>query len=542
MSRRRNVSSMRRSDGFLLVTVLVTSLLLLLLIVGAAFTSLVDRQSAAEQREGTEAYYVAKAGIEQFKVAALWALAEADMDWSGDPTESCGLPIGDGIDFGDALTLLPSTLSVTNVATFALGDEGATYDLSFELAGPLMLLRSVGRVNDAQSTVQVIAAVGDGPATVWDNAITAGTLEPGSAGGLAGTISVYGPVHILAGDATVDADVDLTGNAGIFNNYMGKGPTSPTYAQDVANALFATDALRYQDLCTTVKMEVGNLEVGNLNTAAGTRIGAEADHEGITSSIWGIFLDFASGEHAVTSKGDPIDPMSEPYVFVRNPVSDYDPFDYQDLPSFAEAAYPPSAIDGVPVRTVSDPATCPWLDGGTLTLPPADPSVACLADDGTPVLAWSGDTLVVSPTGPTYLSFPTADLAVESDVTYEGLLAMWFGDSTYSAAVTVEGNLAPASNDYLTTSALGLTSSGTIDVSSAKGDVVAAMLFAQDTISVERQVTIVGSLFGTNVNLKNVPRILHNRAVPEAAAILGMPGSESVQATGIFQVLSEERR
>ncbi|MDR9391727.1 MAG: hypothetical protein RI554_06820 [Trueperaceae bacterium] len=549
---------LRDTRGFLLVTVVITSLVLVVLVLGAAFVARLDRQAAVEQRRGTGAYYVAKAGMAHLESAMLHALHDAFVasggaggsgpGTAGDP---CGVGIEDGLDFGDGVRLSPSDAATRHEATFEL-EGGGTYDLSYGVEGPLLLLRSVGSDGVARATVDVVATVGEGAASVWDNALVAGTLTPGAAGGLAGTIGVYGSIHIIAGDATVDTDVDLTGNAGVFNTYAGKGDPQ-TDVQSDANAVFADDALRYQDLCTRVKMASGDLEVGALNSAAGTRVGAAGTTEGVPNAIEGIYLDLEAGDHAVRSKGEAIDPVAEPYVFVRNPVLDYEAFAYTSLPSLEDAGHPPTEAAGVPVRRVTA-ATCPWIgtQGGVtaLRLPPDDPSAACADEAGDPVFAWdaANDVLEVVPAGPTPVAFPGAGLDVTGDVAYRGETTWFFGadgaggDPAFTADAVLGAALRPADGDYLTGSALGIVTNGDVTVDAGPNDVVAAMLYAADTVDVAKQTTIFGTVVGETVVMQQVPRIATNRALPGVAATLGMPGANEVQAPGTFRVLSEERR
>ena len=546
----------RDTGGFLLVTVLITSLVLVVLVLGASFVARLDRQAAAEQRRGTGAYYVAKAGMAHLESTMLLGLHDAFLasggaggSGSGTPDDPCGVGIEDGLDFGDGVRLSPSDATARHEVTFEL-EGGGTYDLSYAVEGPLLLLRSVGSDGVARATVDVVATVGEGAASVWDNALVAGTLTPGAAGGLAGTIGVYGSVHIIAGDATVDTDVDLTGNAGIFNTYAGKGDPQ-TDVQADANALFADDALRYQDLCTRVKMASGNLEVGALNSAAGTRVGAAGTTEGVTNAIHGIYLDLEAGDHAVRSKGDAIDPVAEPYVFVRNPVLDYDAFAFTSLPSVADGRYPPVSAADVPVRRVTA-ATCPWIEvsGGrtALRLPPSEPSAVCADDAGDPVFTWdaASGVLDVVPDGPTPVAFPGAGLDVTGDVTYRGRTTWFFGadgttgDPAYVADADVGASLRSVDGDYLTGSALGIVTNG--DVTVDPNGVVAALTYAEGTVDVAKQTTLFGSVVGETVVMQQVPRIATNREVPRVAADLGMPGANEVQGPGTLRILSEERR
>jgi len=567
----------RNENGFVLITVLLISIVLTLLIFGASLTSMLDRQVASSQRRGTEAYYVAKAGIERLKAAVLVTLAEAYEEQGPEAGTFCTLPIADELVLGGDLRLIPGEAAVTVVGGPSPGDgtphdplfdDTQNYSLSYSLNDDRIVLRSVGRSGPSQSTIQLVATVGSGPTGVWDNAIYTERITPG-AGSLAGTVSAYGSVHIIEGNINVDEEsLELAGRAGIYNRYSGSGDgNAQTNVEAEAQNVFADAADRAQDLCARVKIKRGNLEIGQTNEGAGSRIGAPGEGVPNPNAIHGIYL----GEGSVTSKGTPIDDVqAHANVHVRNELGSYDPFE-NVMPSLPDD-YPDLVKDYI----VDDPVNCPWirLSGSgsdssiALTLPPASGmSTDCFSSDGTLVMTWDATSSTVAFVAPprggdeiATIAVPDHDFRVLSGVYYRGEAEMQFGSriggtDVNTSKVSVRGSFVPRDGDYLDTSSLGLLTNGNVllDVSTSglaygNDPVVAALIMSEGRVDVEKQVAIFGSLVGSEVTTKAVPSVAYNNRVARVAERMCLPGSFCAMGTGVdpnqgvFVNLSEERR
>lgn len=564
--------TMRERSGFVLIGVLLISLAIALLVFGATVTSVLDRQVATSQRTTTHAYYVAKAGLARMEAAVLRNLSER---YAAGESGVCGVAVSDELDLGDIrLTMGGPPV----VSPFGGYEHWLSYDVSSE---GLIYLRSTGVVGPGTQTVQVVADIGPGPAGVYDNAIFATNVIP-SSGAVRGTISVYGSMHIIDGELSVDDDaISFSGTAGLYNRYAGNPSNTQTSVSDESQNVFTSEALRTQDLCTRVKIKSGNLEIGKPNSGAGTRVGGPGTGEPNPNAIEGIYL----GNGSVTAKGAAVDGSSpetleDSYVYSRSAVGAYsDTYDLSmpELP----AEYPPSNT-----LRIDDPDLCPWLStsSGMLELPP--PSSAgsvCSAIDpvsGATIaaLTYVEGVLRVDP-AVKELAFPKHSLAISSTVRYSGKASFLFGEGSRvyerddlgrikkdqfgnpivkydtlvrAADLDIRGSFVPADGDYLTGSGIALTTNGdaTLNISSSgltygNDPVIASVVYAAGNVDVEKQLAVFGSLVAGSVTTTNVPSVAHNNLVSDFAEEFCLFGSlcrsgESGFNDGLLTKMTEE--
>ena len=185
---------------------------------------------------------------------------------------------------------------------------------------------------------------------VWNNAIFAGT--GGSSGLINGNVSVHGSVHLLGddlpeGDIAAIISLDVTGTAGIYNNYD---------AAAAGNAASPGVLARVPDLPTTMwngeeveslsaKLRVkrglvsmgGNSTVGAVDAvgdATGLGVDASGQINGVKETVIGTFVTHGWTGNSVTPDGDRGDPSS---VFSDNGWDNlYDLGDKVPFPTYAD--------------------------------------------------------------------------------------------------------------------------------------------------------------------------------------------------------------
>ena len=530
----------RRRDGFLLVTVLFVMVVVAILALGTSFTSLIDRQVASRQRVGTEAFYLANAGIERLKTALFLQLSDIVLEES----DECGLPVFD-VDLGGGLTLSPGVLS--DPIPFEPITNG-WYELRFERSGAYYVLTSTGYLaasaqaaqRAAQSTIQLVAAAGEGPSGVWDNAIFARILSSGS-GALTGTIAAYGSVHVVNGDVELDSSDTLaaTGSSGIFNNYNGRG--NQTNARAEAEAALGLTRSLPEDLCSRLKVAQGDIRVQSNATGIGAAGDVYDANDGSwigpsgsqINSIEGVYL--GRGD-VVDNQGTSLSESALRTIYSRTGVSGYEGFDlpFPTLP----VGFPGDSV-------VLDETNCDLIVqvGGrpTLRLPPeAAESVTCGVVGTGPSITWNEADKVLELNGK--VAIPNADLLVsrarsgnqQIDVLrYRGTGEIQVGTKvdavTRTGRVDLNTQVLPANpNSNYINDGLAIVTAGDIEISGITGNAstLSALLYAEGLVDIRQQVSIVGAVVGRTVNVQQVPRVLYTPGVSEIAESLCLPGSE----------------
>lgn len=509
---------MRQSNGFVLITVLFISIIVGLLVLGTSFTALVDRRVASSQRVGTEAYYVAQAGLERLKTGLFFTLA---ADYRRADVNACTPDIGVELDLGGGVVLAEGdTLDVTLTG-------GGTAFLTYQRDRNLFILTSVGVVGNARSTVEVVATAGVGPAGVWDNAIFAERFS-GSANRLvAGNAAVYGSMHIVEGAAELDDDaVDFGGGAGVFNNYFGVREASDL--MDVAVGSLGERARDVVDLCSLVKISLGQLNVSN-NASLGN---TDVIENGVvyTGAVEGVYLDDQSELLIQNNTYD--DQTGSTNVHLRSGVQSY---------TGLEVGFPGANAPSNPL-VVDGNSDCLWLlYNGAVHLPPrmsqnalldtmAECSTTNVGADGvsqTASISWDPDTQVLTVEGDVVINGSDVEIGAISNqpLTYAGLGTLRAGENR---TVAIRNDVRTSSAcSYLQDCAVGIVADGPLNVRT--NGVIDLLLFSSDIVQIQQGsagVTVVGAIVGKDVITANVPKILSHPDVAAIAERIGMPGSE----------------
>ncbi len=536
----------RRRDGFLLVTVLFVMVVVAILALGTSFTALIDRQVAARQRVGTEAHYLAQAGMDRLKTALFLELS----DQARSELFVCGFPPFD-VDLGGGVVLREGDTSAP--LPFEPVSNG-WYVLSFERSGGYYVLTSVGYLaptrdaeqRSAQATMQLVAAAGERPSRVWDNAIFTQALSSGS-GSLTGTIAAYGSVHVVNGDVELVDEEDglaASGSSGIYNNYAGRSTSTNVVSQArSALGLARTDEQpNPRDLCSRLKIARGDVRVRS--NAVG--IGAEGDtylEDGKwvepsplaqVQSIKGVYL--GSGD-VLDQQGNPLSTATQREIFSRTGVSGYEGFDL---------GFPALEVDFPHSLGMLDALECGLIDpiSNEMRLPPvAVGSVApCFSRDGKSSIEWDEEGKVLRLDGVVSLP-PGVNVSLQGrtgsskiDVLeYEGIGAIMVGTkisedvASNTGRVDVEMEILPkdpTTNYRIGGSALSFVTAGDIYVDvPGGGGTVSALLYADRRIDIQKQPTIVGSVVGRSVNVHNVPKVAFHPDVIDIAEFLCLPGT-----------------
>lgn len=290
---------MRRNNGFALIAALLIVVVVAVLVLGTSFTSLIDRSISANQRGSTDAYYVAKAGVDMYKTIAFQAYRyylehpELYEDEVNDANMACGNYLSIGIDLNRDGVIDGDDLQDGD--TLGPFDEGnGTYTINFEVAGRYIVLTSIGRVGRARSTVQIVAEPSN--AGLFDQALFAG---PGSAqSGVNGGVNIYGSVYIEGNpELLIDSDPDndyvikASGNFGQYNYYtkgdLDKLLSTTNVSYDELKSFLSLNYLEQEDMCAHLRVKNGKIEVTG-SAAVGGVANDNVDTTGFKTTLEGV--------------------------------------------------------------------------------------------------------------------------------------------------------------------------------------------------------------------------------------------------------------
>lgn len=504
----------------------------LIVVFGASFTSMIDRQVSSNQQGANAAYYLAQAGLNHYKTLIFKNLvdyyADTGAGW-------CAPPVQGGIvdEFGQPI-LRPG--ETTNPIPFGPG----SYQITFHIRDTYMILTSVGRVGRSQTTLQLVATAGGGPAGSWDNAILAAGSTPGS-NAINGNVSVYGSIHLVRGDLQLaDPGFAFGGNAGVFNNYAGEG----SGASDARDVMQTITGDRNVDLCTRLKVKSGSVYLESGSSALGSTVNGGA--------LYSIHL--GNGK---VYRGKPNNPTeitdhtTSDLVHLRYPAdcassancmnSGYDGYDI-GLPVLDDNF--PNEVSAFTITA----ADCPWLvSGGRVQLPPRN-NGSCGNAFGS--ISWNGSVLTINGV----LNTGDLDVRVTSNIQYQGKARLRIGSSRNDSTALLEvdkSTITPLGGGFPTTNVLAIETSGNVSISASGGggfSPVAALIYAAHNAQFEKQVMIAGSIIADTFDMgNNVPKIAYHPAIRDVAEQLCLVGSfcyggEVGPNPGILSDISIERR
>ena len=542
---------MKRDEGFVLIASLLIMVVVVVLVFGTSFTALVDRMISSNQRGANAAYYVAQAGLQQYKTLIFKNL----VDYYDEYGETwCANPIGAAIldEHGDPY--LPA--GGTN-GPYPFG-PGA-YSVTYQVSDTFMVLTSVGVVGNSQTAIQLVSTAGMGPAGVYDNAIFAAGRSPGTKA-ITGNIAVYGSMHIVSGSVELDGDegdLEFSGTAGVYNNYLGNNEQSNSRIVEELEDVTGTGTA---DLCARLKIDRGNVFLqGN------SRLGAEGN------PIYSVHL----GDGSVYDGNEPREEdeitahKDSDKVWLKYPAegdyvnSGYDGYDLA-LPRL-DKEYPDELADALDLAGEQGNQECQWLfQDDKVTLPPEDPSAShpeCT--NGTSGISWIGGNpghfKIDGVVNTGELSLKIGD-SQNDTIRYEGMGILRAGKSRNDSSVTttLTGSIKPIEGvhghgGYPEDNVLAIITSGDAAIKATAGgddSEIAAIIYTGGTVSIERQPLVIGSLVANDFDMgagNNVPKVAWHPGIREAAEILCLPGSFCDQGEvppnpGMLTNISIERR
>ena len=550
---------MKRNEGFVLITSLLIMVVVVVLVFGTSFTALVDRMISSNQRGANAAYYVAQAGLQQYKTLIFKNLVDYYIvhreGW-------CASPIAEGIwtwvedEDGKRKHFVVEPGQTTPPEAFGPGE----YRVNLQVSDTFTVLTSIGEVGNSQTVLQLVATDGAGPAAVYENAIFAAGRSPGTKA-ITGNIAVYGSIHIVTGsveleDDEVEGDLDFSGRAGVYNNYIGDAGNS-----DIQDEVTAITGKNYEDLCARLKVDRGDVFLqGNAHLGAyGTPI--HSVHLGTGKVYDG---NEAREEDEITAHDD------SKKVWLKYPAdgqgvnSGYDGYELE-LPKL-DSNYPNDIHDALDLEALDSDPNCQWLfQNDKVTLPPENPtadSPVCSDLTGSSSIRWFGGE-------PGHFKIEgdvnTGAYSVEigesqtGTVLYEGKGVIRSGKHRNDSSVTtvLNGSVKPIEDDieqnrgYPDRNALALISTGDKEIrSTASASEIAAIMYSAGSLEISGQPIIVGSLVAKDFNMgagQNVPKVAWHPGIRDVAETLCLPGSfcdmgEVPPNQGRFTNISIERR
>jgi Tfp pilus assembly protein PilX len=546
---------LKRNAGFALVTTLLIAVVITILVFGVAMTGMIDRMVSRNQKSANSAYYVAQAGLQHYKLLVFRNLVEYD---AGSRAGWCENPILSGIRNPETGEVLEpgDTSPAVNFGT-------GTYEVSLVVNDDYLVLKSVGEADGGTATVQLVASVGAGPSTAWENALFANG-EAGSAKTINGHVGVHGSLHIVNGDAEIQevTDFSVSGNAGIYNTYDYGGNQTDFFTQlNRVLPIPPSGTNATLDLCARVKVKRGNLVLdGN------ARMGTEA------APVRSLHLESGKHLYAKDVKLDDEEHANElgANVHVSHPsdgslYSSYAPYDLE-MPVLKDN-YPHEVTGWFDAYSESGAiaAGCAWLfQDGVATLPPLNSTdgtqrvcgnggnyISWKMTDGVPHFEIQGN---VNLNGAA-LTFNTRQGSVK-EIRYSGAGSLRLGSETpkiKAGKVQINTSLAPlgssGSAKKFPENALGLVTNGDVEIDITSTDVPLVMLaYVAGTTSIKKQTHIVGSVVTDAFDISaNVAHVMYHPAARQVAEDFCLPGSFCDQNDvppnpGLLSDISIERR
>ena len=206
--------------GMALLTTLIFVFILVTFSVSLLIMTSNDTKLSALQRDSTKAFYIAEAGIERtlynlkkdFENSEDWN----DQDNPDDPNyrEIHGYPL----TYEDENGFRKIEYIAGYDVEFGDGGDG-TYTVALKInSSNYVTIKSKGKYDNSIRYVQVDVKIES--LSIWGNGIFGGSGASGSA--ISGNVDIRGSVHILGeGLSPADIAIEITGTAGIGNNYIG---------------------------------------------------------------------------------------------------------------------------------------------------------------------------------------------------------------------------------------------------------------------------------------------------------------------------------
>ncbi|MCK4437109.1 hypothetical protein KAU86_04105 [bacterium] len=261
--------------------VVFISVMCIILVLGIGITAFMtfsknEIYTTRRRIESTKAFYLAQAGLNR----ALYDLKEEFEADDGDDNWNDGDINGTSAG--------PNSSSFYPLYSSSLGD--GTYTVSLKNVGTTtdeIRVKSSGTVGSRTRTIQ--ADVKASNISPWNNAVFAGAGSGSTT--VTGGVFIHGSVHILGTDlASTDVAIDLTGGAGIGNNYDGLPAELSSRIPDCPTVTFGGETV--DSLSSTFRVKKGRVDLGGASVIGEPDVPGDAQN--IKETIDGCYVDVDS--------------------------------------------------------------------------------------------------------------------------------------------------------------------------------------------------------------------------------------------------------
>ena len=229
--------------GMALLTTLIFVFILVTLAVVLLTMTINDTKLSALQRDSTKAFYIAEAGIER----TLYNLKkdfESSEDWNDDDG---GIKIINGY----TLENTSGFQRIEYIAGYDVTFGEGTYTVSLKInSSNYVTIKSKGEYDNSIRYVKVDAKIEK--LSIWDNAICGRSGLPGAI--ISGNAEFRGSLHLLGeGLSSDDIAIDLSGTAGVGNNYEGMDTELLSRVPDLPKTTFNGEEVEFLNAKLRVK-------------------------------------------------------------------------------------------------------------------------------------------------------------------------------------------------------------------------------------------------------------------------------------------------
>lgn len=499
--------------GMALLTTLIFVFILITFGVSLLIMTSNDTKLSTLQRDSTKAFYIAEAGVER----TLYNLKkdfESSEDWNDGDINGYSLTDEDANGFQKIEYDGEDDYDVS------FGDGAYTVALKIN-SSDYVTIKSKGKYDNSIRYVQVDAKIEK--LSIWDNAICGGS---GAAGVIInGNAEFRGSLHLLGeGLSSSDIAIDLTGTAGVGNNYEGMDTDLLSRVPSLPTTTFNEEEVGFLNAKLRVKH-------GKVKLSGNAYIGEEDDsgYPYIKETLQGVYVtDGFDGGYSEGPRQNVFSDngMENGYdlggVAIVFPSLD-DPYEgYLTYFDYLKDEYEDNALKVTGISEIS--ADTPYFEYGVVGsnyikwVPGTGPDPGILTIEG---IIWVDNPggLVIGESGGTII-FDGKGTLVSATYDEEGEPATYADISIHSHLLS--------NGIFPTGDSLGLISDGDINIATGGGDAnlnIMGAFYAENKITMAKQTELVGTFVSNYIDMgSHVPSIYQ---VPELINNIppGMPGA-----------------
>jgi len=327
------------------------------------------------------------------------------------------------------------------------------------------------------------------------NAIFANGQATGHA--IDGNVEIHGSATILCSDPPADnMALELGGGASIYNDY--NSSTAASYGDEFRTMV---DSLPQDDYLEETLNAKVRIKTCGASLAGSSQFGtedSEMDEVCVDGGITGGTID--SNVYALDGKIKPFSQCEGAADISWPDISDDTDPNYVDV--LTDTLVPPDDWCTITSATT----TMNWDSGG-------DAACTCPGGPNACTLCWDGVTNTLTSnsaaeSGNMYDMSGCTSVAL-SDFTYDGKATFFYGSNT----VKMDGDIL-ATGSYPSADAMGFITTGNMEIGNTAQSHIMGLLYAEGTISIDKQTAIAGIVIAEDFSVKNVPEFYQ---VPELA-------------------------